>query len=520
FNSGMEIAGNILDIAQKIYSLCEQVKSNQRRIQRLRHRIEALMVPVQAIQKQGVDSSSRANILKALQELLETLENTRKYVEKYTSSERWKKFLRAGDTEEKCNSINERLNDAAQVLSLLLQVEQVEQLKSAFQESKEDAELDKVQTLEIVSFLSSSHSSCNKSFPKIRLSFSRLKWYNIILSLKKKKKKKIALHTLVSKKCFINDEKIEKLKISFSSVLKDDVDETCSVYPIKDIREIRRDELAIETKPIMEGPNSKIYRGKYQKFTVAIKRFTNSSLEERQTGLVGEVRKIFRKEIETMKKFESPNILRVFGICIESLGSSPNFMIVMEYCELGCLRQVLDSKRELSWLQRIQMSLDATRGLYRLHQSEEKFKVHGCINSMRYLMDSGLRVKLGGFELARTETSLQQNKKGGMGNKTRSAPYTSPQQLHDINYPYDKPCEIYSFGIVLWEIATREIPFKGYRTSEIYEKVYKSQYRQALPDDCPSDLKELIDECRNFDPFERPTAGGLIERLRSERKFK
>ncbi|XP_006010420.1 mixed lineage kinase domain-like protein [Latimeria chalumnae] len=428
----MEIAGNILDIAQKIYSLCEQVKSNQRRIQRLRHRIEALMVPVQAIQKQGVDSSSRANILKALQELLETLENTRKYVEKYTSSERWKKFLRAGDTEEKCNSINERLNDAAQVLSLLLQVEQVEQLKSAFQESKEDAELD-----------------------------------------------------------------------------KDDVDETCSVYPIKDIREIRRDELAIETKPIMEGPNSKIYRGKYQKFTVAIKRFTNSSLEER------EVRKIFRKEIETMKKFESPNILRVFGICIESLGSSPNFMIVMEYCELGCLRQVLDSKRELSWLQRIQMSLDATRGLYRLHQSEEKFKVHGCINSMRYLMDSGLRVKLGGFELARTETSLQQNKKGGMGNKTRSAPYTSPQQLHDINYPYDKPCEIYSFGIVLWEIATREIPFKGYRTSEIYEKVYKSQYRQALPDDCPSDLKELIDECRNFDPFERPTAGVIMDKLES-----
>lgn len=92
-----------------------------------------------------------------------------------------------------------------------------------------------------------------------------------------------------------------------------------------------------------------------------------------------------------MKLFESPNILRMFGICVEDgeskahiihqdktntevtwslpAGPSPQFLIITEYCERGSLRQVLDSD-ELSWTTKTQMCLDAAQGLYRSGRSE------------------------------------------------------------------------------------------------------------------------------------------------------
>ncbi|TKS73882.1 Mixed lineage kinase domain-like protein [Collichthys lucidus] len=67
-----------------------------------------------------------------------------------------------------------------------------------------------------------------------------------------------------------------------------------------------------------------------------------------------------------MKRFESPNILRMFGICVkDEEGPSPQFLIIMEYCDKGSLRQVLDSDCKLSWTRKAYMCLDAAKGLYR-----------------------------------------------------------------------------------------------------------------------------------------------------------
>ncbi|CAI5668291.1 unnamed protein product [Oreochromis niloticus] len=79
-----------------------------------------------------------------------------------------------------------------------------------------------------------------------------------------------------------------------------------------------------------------------------------------------DVKSIFNKEVNTMKQFELPNILRMFGICIQDEnGPHPQFFIIMEYCEKGSLRQVLDSDYTLTWIRKAHMCLDAARGLYR-----------------------------------------------------------------------------------------------------------------------------------------------------------
>lgn len=289
-------------------------------------------------------------------------------------------------------------------------------------------------------------------------------------------------------------------------------------------RLIKREELDFDEVPLKSvSSNFEVYRGRYKGFPVAIKRFIN---HKGASGKSGETRKSFQeiraefdKEVKTLGDFESPNVLRMFGICVENeKGSNPEYLIVMEYCEKGSLRDVLDSGCELSWPRKARMCLDIAQGLYRLHQAEDKPKVHGCITSSRFFVDEAYRVKLGGFELAQTMTSLRV---GRNLNEVRSQPYKSPELLRSIDAHYTKECEVYSIGIVMWEIATRLRPFTdpetkaGWSDKVIKQKVYKEKYIEPLPDACPKSLRDVIDRCRAFDHFRRPSAGVLVDKLRS-----
>ncbi|XP_028440178.1 mixed lineage kinase domain-like protein isoform X2 [Perca flavescens] len=277
-----------------------------------------------------------------------------------------------------------------------------------------------------------------------------------------------------------------------------------------DIRKIEPDELTytdFPKVPFIKTETSEVYKGTYLHFPVAIKRYTETLNTSPST-----VEKIFNKEVQTMRRFESPNILRMFGICVEE-GPNPQFLLIMEYCEMGNLRQVLENKKHtLSWTTKARMCRGAAGGLYRLHHTEQQSKVHGSINSSKFLVSEGYVVKLGGFELAKTETSLRKTTKA---NAHGCLAYSSPQMLLDINYKYSKACEIYSFGIVMWEVATRSKPYEGWSNKDFLEKVGKEKYRLPLPDDCPKLLGDLISACLAHDPFQRPSAGELVDKLQT-----
>uniref|UniRef100_A0A8C3MC99 Uncharacterized protein n=1 Tax=Geospiza parvula TaxID=87175 RepID=A0A8C3MC99_GEOPR len=259
----------------------------------------------------------------------------------------------------------------------------------------------------------------------------------------------------------------------------------------EDITEIKRDQLTFH-RHLQDTESYDLYEGEYLKYPVAIKTFKSK------------VRDIFEKEIQTLKKFESPNILRMYGICIEENDGSPCFSIVMEYCKHGTLRDVLNKQQNLSWDIRIRMALGAARGLYRLHQTGEKSRLHGCICSSKFLVAGDYCVKLSGFELCETESSIKRKAKKDWKQVSMLA-YIAPENLKDINYPYKSPCEIYSFGIVLAEIATSKIPFEG-ETG----KICNHHYWDPLGEDCPEDLRKIIEQCQAFDPSQRPSAEGEL----------
>nr|XP_020490581.1 LOW QUALITY PROTEIN: mixed lineage kinase domain-like protein [Labrus bergylta] len=486
----MDFVDPILSLASEIYKLVENVKANKKRCRRVSERVQALEDLVKSI-KQRDKGQTSADVEKALKELCITLTSAQELIRKYTVASWIDRIVHSGSHGDEFNSVNERFNDAFQILFGAQQVEQGNILYQVFELSsreKQDEVDGREDDTELKKLLEDYMANQTENINKMLKEFEQVK---------------------------LNVEKVMEMLNKPSAT--DEV-----------IRMIKPEEIKYEypKEPFMKTSTSEVYRGEYHGFKVAIKRYTeplNTSPRTDSTtvtdsscsnvsALQSEVRSVFNKEVETMRRFESPNILRMFGICDQDKdGPEPQFLIIMEYCEKGSLRQVLDSPCKLSWTRKARMCLDAAQGLYRLHQTEKKSKVHGCINSSKFLVAEGYTVKLGGFELTKTETSL---KKASKDKEIRSVCYSSPETLDNINYLYSKGCEMYSFGIVLWEVATRKRPFDGWSSKDIYQKVCKDKFVEPLPDDCPEPLGNLIDACRAYDSFLRPSAGVLVDKLR------
>ncbi|KAI9547375.1 hypothetical protein NQZ68_016924 [Dissostichus eleginoides] len=456
----------IVSIASKIYSLLENVKANKKRCRRVCDRVKALEHLVKSIQQREKGQTS-ADVERCLKDLSFTLQSAKEVMEKYSGASFMKRVLKSGHHEDEFNTLNDQLNDAFQFLSGSLQVEHGNVLLKGFEQStreKQD-EMDRKQD------------------------DSELK---ILLLQYMEEQQKLA-------------HKLQEDIIKVLKILEKPYDVGIQIIKQQELKYELVDGLT--KKPFRILSTSELFRGEYRSFEVAIKRYTDPA-----TTSISEVKRCFEKDVETMKVFQSPNILRMYGICVEDeTGPKPQFLIIMEYCEKGSLREVLDSGCTLSWNQKACMCRDAALGLYRLHQSEDKFKVHGCINSSNFLVADGYRVKLGGFEFSQTETSLRKPTRGGVN---RSFTYSSPELLEHINN-YSKECEVYSFGIVLWEVATGRKPFDGLKTAkEVKQKVFVEKYQEPLGD-CPKELELLINACRAYDPFQRPSAEVLANKLKT-----
>lgn len=131
----MDFIDPILTIAEKLYELCGEVKANKKRCKRLAERVSSLIDLVKAVRYDGVGGKPEI-VHKGLKELKLTLESAEEVVKKYASSKCLKRIVKAYDLGEEFGCLNERLNDAAQLLSLALQVEQRDRMERVFKEDR------------------------------------------------------------------------------------------------------------------------------------------------------------------------------------------------------------------------------------------------------------------------------------------------------------------------------------------------------------------------------------------------
>lgn len=87
-------------------------------------------------------------------------------------------------------------------------------------------------------------------------------------------------------------------------------------------------------------------------------------------------------------------------------------------------------------------------------------------------------------------------------------------QVLDDEVPSFKS-DVFSFGVVVWEVLTRQLPWQGKSKQQIIVNVIRGA-RLDMPDNAPQDLVTLCQECWHNEPEQRPTFGSLLETMRDD----
>ena len=196
-----------------------------------------------------------------------------------------------------------------------------------------------------------------------------------------------------------------------------------------------------------QGGFGVVYKGVYNDKPVAIKQLN--------AGLSKDALQELKREAEIMFQlsFTSDHIVKVIRICLES-----PYALVMELMPKGSLYDLLRNGQELPWPVRFQIALDAAWGLKDLHAHKI---LHRDLKSPNILLGYGLRAKLADFGLAKVKHEINSQSlvatKGQAGTLLWMAP-----ELFDDEPLMTTASDVYSFGMVLWELVTRMLPYAKY----------------------------------------------------------
>jgi serine/threonine protein kinase len=200
-----------------------------------------------------------------------------------------------------------------------------------------------------------------------------------------------------------------------------------------------------------------------------------------------------RKEAAIMAKLTHPNLVTLYGVVTE-----PQFYIVMELMTAS-LAAVLASDKDLNWSLRYRIGLDIANGLYYLHRYEI---LHQDLKSSNVLLNHENRAKLSGYGTS----------KYGTTSIVHSSVWTAPELLtplfmRNTTVDYEPPCDVYSFAVVLWELASREKP------KEIAPWELVCDSRQDIPPNTPQSMVLLITRCWAQEANIRPKMKAVVEEM-------
>ncbi|EGC29254.1 hypothetical protein DICPUDRAFT_159186 [Dictyostelium purpureum] len=247
-------------------------------------------------------------------------------------------------------------------------------------------------------------------------------------------------------------------------------------------------------KRIGKGNFGEVYLGTWRGSKVAIKKLPAHNINEN-------VLKEFHREIELMKNLRHPNVIQFLGSCT----ISPDICICTEYMERGSLYSILhDPSIIISWELVKRMMTDAAKGIIYLHGSNPVI-LHRDLKSHNLLVEEDFKVKVADFGLSAIEQKAHTMTSCG------TPSWTSPEILRGQRYT-DK-ADVYSFGIILWECATRQDPYAGIPPFQVIFAVGREGLRPPIPKVGPPKYIQLIIDCLNENPNHRPSMEQVLERL-------
>ncbi|XP_076925370.1 putative serine/threonine-protein kinase PBL28 isoform X1 [Bidens hawaiensis] len=269
-----------------------------------------------------------------------------------------------------------------------------------------------------------------------------------------------------------------------------------------------------EKNIIAAGGFGKVYQGlSNQHGTVAVKQ-----LDSRH----GQGEREFMMEISLLSAYKHDNLVSLVGYCDQD----GHKILVLKYELNGSLDKHLHSK-DLTWILRLRICLDAAKGLKYLHEDvgAQHRILHRDIKSSNILLDENWKAKISDFGLSKVSLA---NVPCSViiSNVCGTRVYVDPQ-YHDHNSLTQKS-DVYSFGVVLFEVLCSrlvnvrqyqdECKFSAQLAQNHYEKetldeIIVSSLRSQMNSDCLSTYSSIAYQCLKIQRDERPTMGQVVDQL-------
>ncbi len=248
-----------------------------------------------------------------------------------------------------------------------------------------------------------------------------------------------------------------------------------------------------------EGGFGEVYKATWNHNDVAVKKLLLKNLSDSAV-------QDFEKEINIHLTLRSPQVVQMYGVTAEQ-----PYGMVMEYMENGSLDNFLrkTSRENFSWTLRYKIALDTSIGLLYLHQNQI---IHRDLKSLNILLDQHNKAKLADFGLAKLRAETASRTQINTGLKGTSQ-WTAPELFISLEPEYNEKTDIFSFGIILWELASHEYPYRKASQHAISHLVVQGT-RETFPIDTPKNYAMLGQQCWDGKAEKRPTVNETIKALK------
>ncbi|GFQ64571.1 mitogen-activated protein kinase kinase kinase 9 [Trichonephila clavata] len=251
------------------------------------------------------------------------------------------------------------------------------------------------------------------------------------------------------------------------------------------------------------GGFGKVYRGFWRGEEVAVKAARQDPDED-----ISVTAENVRQEAKLFWLLDHVNIVTLKGVCLEE----PNLCLVMEFARGGPLNRVL-SGRKIPPDVLVNWAIQIARGMNYLHYEAPMSLIHRDLKSSNVLLSEPLEngdlrnktLKITDFGLAREVYKTTRMSAAG------TYAWMAPEVIKSSTF--SKSSDVWSYGVVLWELLTGETPYKGIDALAVAYGVAVNKLTLPIPSTCPAPFSTLMEACWHPDPHARPTFVHILQQL-------
>lgn len=248
------------------------------------------------------------------------------------------------------------------------------------------------------------------------------------------------------------------------------------------------------------GAHSRLYHGVYKEESVAVK-IIRVPDDDENGELASKLENQFVREVTLLSRLHHRNVIKF----IAASRNPPVYCIITEYLSEGSLRAYLHKleHKAIPLQKLIDFALDISRGMAYIHSQGV---IHRDLKPENVLIDEDFRLKLADFGIACEEAVCDL-----LADDPGTYRWMAPEMIKRKSY--GRKVDVYSFGLILWEMLTGTIPYEDMNPIQAAFAVVNKKLRPVIPSNCPPAMRALIEQCWSLQPDKRPDFWQIVKVL-------